>query len=127
MKTSELVEHTNLLTDEDFEAGQVVNFLNDAMAKINTECNANFPFLTLTGNEEPVFPEKWQRLLLCTFAAGRIKENDSSQFEYIDFYSQFDAALTDFKNKYRIPDEYRDPDAISYSFTDFTTSHYRWN
>jgi hypothetical protein len=109
MKVNELVEHVNRLTDEDFDADMIVGFLNDAMAKINSECDANFPYLDITQNDaEPVFPEKWQRLLLCTFAAGRVKENDSSQFEYQDFYAQYDSALLDFKGKYIIPEEYKD-------------------
>ncbi len=127
MKVNDLVEHVNALTDEDFDADMIVGFLNDGIAKINTACDSNFPYLDITQNDvEPVFPEKWQRMLLCNFAAGRVKENDSSQFEYQDFYGQFDAALDDFKGKYIIPDEYKDSSVRSRFEDTITNSPWRW-
>lgn len=127
MKINELVAHVNRLTDEEgMSATMVVPFINDAIARINAECSADFPYLDVADAEsEPVIPEKWQRLLLCTFAAGRVKENDSSQFEYLDFYSQFDASMLEFKAKYAIPEEYKDPAHVGMD-TDFNNSYWRW-
>lgn len=128
MKVIELVEHVNRLTDEDFDAATIVPFLNDGMAKINAECSANFPYLQIENTDvEPVLAEKWQRLLLCIFAAGRVKENDSSQFEYMDFYGQFDANMLDFKASYKIPNEYRDDLGVTTTSDIYTNPTFYWN
>lgn len=112
MELGKLVRHINLASDEDFEFVQVIEFVNDAIDKINIECGANFPTIDsefdLPDDEYTAFPDKWQRMLLVPFSAGRIKENDSSQFEYTDWYAQFDLNLDQFKSKYDIPEEYLD-------------------
>jgi len=119
MEVMRLIQHINLVTDEDFELMEVIGFLNDGIAKVNTECGSNFPFIDDTLPNEAMYqfeeydaiPDTWQRMLLVPFAAGRIKENDSSQFEYMDWYGQFDAALMKFQEKYDIPEEYLDAGA----------------
>lgn len=114
MEIPALVEHINLATDEDFELLQVLKFCNDAIAKINVEASANFPMIDISlkeklyKNEEyTALPETWIRMLIVPFAAGRIKENDSSQFEYQDWYAQFDMNLLKFTDNYDIPEEYQ--------------------
>jgi len=119
-----LVNHINLVTDEDFELLQVIGFVNDAIDRINTEVGANFPIIDddLTNEsayqfeEYTALPDSWQRMLFVPFAAGRIKENDSSQFEYRDWYGQFDANLERFKTNYRIPDRYVDENIVGRRF-----------
>ena len=125
MNIDELIAQINLASDEDFEDEQVIAFVNDAIARINVEADANFPNI-LTGDEEyTAFPDKWQRSLFVPFGAGRIKENDSSQFEYNDWYAQFDRILGAFIEKYEIPEEYKDGDRASDGFdSDFTTSEW---
>lgn len=116
MEVLKLVQHINLATDEDFELMESIAFINDGIAKINVECDANFPFIDDSLPDEAMyafeeyeaFPDTWQRMLLVPFAAGRIKENDSSQFEYVDWYGQFDSALDKFKDKYLIPVEFQE-------------------
>ena len=109
---NELIEASNELSDE-FEPSEVViQFINDAIAKINVECDSKFPYLSLNNSdEEPPFPEKWQRALIIPFTVGRIKQKDSSQFEYSDSYAEFMANLDEFKARYEIPEEYIDPDS----------------
>lgn len=107
MKTVDIIGEANGLSDETETNGTVLSFLNQAMAKINVHMNAGFPYLTLNTDDKPVFSEKWQRILLIPFAVGRIKQKDSSQFEYSDAYSEFLASLADFKAKYTVPDIYR--------------------
>jgi hypothetical protein len=128
MNVSDMIKSVNLRTDEDFLAEQVISFLNDAVAKINAECNAVFPNLDLAQSDtEYVLPEKWQRLLLVTYAAARIKQNDSSQFEYQDLYMEFEDNLTDFKSSYIVPDIYLDLDGTgNHAEADFTTSPWTW-
>ena len=118
MEIMKLVNHINLVTDEDFELLQVIGFVNDAIDRINTEVGANFPIIdddlpnesAYQFEEYTALPDSWQRMLFVPFAAGRIKENDSSQFEYRDWYGQFDANLDRFRTNYRIPDRYLDED-----------------
>lgn len=119
MEILKLINHVNLTTDEDFTLMQVIGFLNDGIAKINIECGANFPFVEddLPENiykfeEYTALPDTWIRALLVPYASGRIKENDSSQFEYSDWYGQFEANLLKFKSNYQIPLVYVDLDAI---------------
>lgn len=115
MEYQKIIAHINLATDEDFEFQEVLAFINDAVAKINIECGAIFPFadieFDLPIDEYPALNETWIRSLIVPYAAGRIKENDSSQFEYTDWYAQFDLNLQKFKSNYNIPEKYIDPDA----------------
>jgi hypothetical protein len=124
MNVSELVTHVNHITDEDFDLTTVMGFLNDGLAAINVECKATFPFLT-SDNDIPVLPESWQRMLLVPYAAARIKQNDSSQFEYMDLYAQFENALRSFKMNFTIPEEYKETTNAP-SQQDFTENWYRW-
>jgi hypothetical protein len=117
MEILSLVDHINLATDEDFELMTVLKFCNDAIAKINVEAKAQFPFIDLSLKEKlykteeyVAIPETWIRMLIVPFAAGRIKENDSSQFEYQDWYAQFDLNLRRFTDDFDIPEEYQIPD-----------------
>lgn len=118
MNILKLVKHINLTTDEDFTFDQVIAFINDGIAKINAECGAIYPFIADLATEVEYtnlayvdLPETWIRSLLIPFASGRIKENDSSQFEYNDWYGQFENNLMQFKATYEIPVEYVDLDA----------------
>ena len=125
MEFTALMRHINRVTDEDMELADVLGFINDGIAKINVECGAIFPEIEEGLNskvydqeEYTAIPDKWIRMLIVPFAAGRIKEYDSSQFEYIDWYRQFDLNLLRFKADHRIPDEYIDPNYTSGRYED---------
>lgn len=108
MNITELTEQVNRITDESFPVEFIVSFLNDGIAAVNVECESDFPFLDSSDlDAEPDFPESWQRMLLVNYAAARVKQNDSSQFEYSDLYAQFEHALSKFKSSYEIPEAYR--------------------
>ena len=124
MKPSELIKHVMLLTEEDLQDNEVIGFLNDGIAAINAECEAEFPFLSLEADEEPAIPETWQRLLLVVYASARVKQMDSSQFEYSDLYAQFEHSLGKFKTTYKIPEEYKLSSGFAQS--DFGNDYYRW-
>lgn len=118
MELSRLVAHINLNTDEDFEFMQVIGFINDAISAINKETSARFPFIDETDGEEillqdeyTALPETWIRQIIMPYAAGRIKANDSSQFEYTDWYAQFMSSIQTFIARYEIPEQYRDINA----------------
>lgn len=130
MDITALISHINLATDEDFELKQTLMFCNDAIAKINVEAKAKFPFIDLTLKEKmynteeyTALPETWIRMLIVPFAAGRIKENDSSQFEYTDWYAQFDMNLSKFTDSYDIPEEYQIPDTKVRMYEGDLTGH----
>lgn len=119
MEITKLYNHINLVTDEDFELLEVLGFINDAIARINVKMGAIFPFVEDDLPNEDMyrfedydaFPDHWQRMLFVPFAAGRIKENDSSQFEYTDWYAQFEYNLDQFYDKYEVPEIYKDATA----------------
>lgn len=130
MEFPQLMTHINRVTDEDFELYDMLGFINDAIQKINIEVGAIFPEIDETlpeklyeQEEYVAIPDKWIRMLIVPFAAGRIKENDSSQFEYIDWYSQFDLNLERFKTDYKIPEEFIDPSSAGGRYEDdFSTN-----
>lgn len=108
MLTTQLIQNVNTLSDEQEASANVLEYLNDAMARINIRLKANLPYLTLDEGDEPIFPEKWQRTLLVPFAVGRIKQQDSSQFEYSDAYQEFERNLADMAVQYEVPAIYSD-------------------
>lgn len=109
----QIIKEANNLADDFLTNDEIKGFVNDAISAINIEVNANFPFLYEL-EDEPVFPEKWQRMLIIPFVKGRIKEKDSSQFEWEIGYEQFFANLAEFKMGYRIPEEYKDNDSTGH-------------
>lgn len=130
MTLDELVEAVNRLSDEDEDLEVITGYLNDAIAEINVFCDANFPFFNVndTSRDYNGFPEKWQRALLIPYAVGRVKQMDSSQFEYSDAYAQFYANLEQFRAKYPIPEEYQDPFAKpKWAQEDFYNNMFAWN
>lgn len=115
MNIQEMIVEINNLIDDQLPDEFILPFINDAIAQINIEAGANYPFYTIDDkHEEPPFPETWQRALILTFAAGRAKEQDSSQFEYRDFYDQFYRNITSFITNYDIPEEYKSESSSSY-------------
>lgn len=115
MILSDFIAHANDIADESESNRTITNFLNDAIAKVNAECSANFPFMdyAILDAEVPL-PETWVRVILLPFAAGRIKTKDSSQFEYSDLYAEFMTGLANFKASYIIPDEFKDRSGMLY-------------
>ena len=127
MNIGSLTNTVNNLADEDFDANQIVEFVNDAIAKINITCSANFPYMNVLDSSDYVgFPEKWQRSLFIPFVVGRMKAVDSSQFEYNDNYSEFMSNLMVFNVKYQVPEEYKDANEPESFAHDFTTNYWGW-
>jgi hypothetical protein len=127
MNIGSLVIAVNNLADEDFSSTQIVQFVNDAIARINIECQANFPEMNVEDSSEyPGFPNKWQRALFVPFVVGRMKAVDASQFEYNDNYSEFLSNLAQFKVKFPVPDAYKDTnESVSFE-PDFTGNAWSW-
>lgn len=113
MLVTDIIHEANELADEQESPRLVLGFMNSAISKINIECDSIFPSLTLEDDADLLFPEKWQLGLLIPFCVGRIKQRDSSQFEYTDAYQEFMDNLKDFKSKYNIPEEFLDPDSAT--------------
>jgi hypothetical protein len=127
MQLDDLISSINLVSDEEYDSSEVVPFLNDAISKINIECDSVFPYITPGDTEYTAFPDKWQRSLFIPFGLGRIKQLDSSQFEYTDAYSEFSYNLVIFKSKYNIPEQYTDNSVVSNPLqTDFSSEGGGW-
>lgn len=125
MNLRELIDGSINLADDMLPDDEVTGFVNDAISAINIEVDANFPFLKEM-DDEPIFPEKWQRMLIIPFVKARIKEKDSSQFEWEIGYEQFFNNLRDFSTKYTIPDEYKDEDAAQSKGSMLDNVPYLW-
>jgi hypothetical protein len=127
MNIGSLTKSVNNLAEENFSSSQIIEFVNDAIAKVNIEREANFPFMDLEDQSDYAgFPEKWQRALFVPFVVGRMKAVDASQFEYMDQYTEFTNNLGLFKNKYQIPDEYKDSNEKKSFEPDFTGNYWGW-
>lgn len=109
MIIQDLLDEANILADESFDDDTMVKFYNQCTTDINIRTGAIFPSITVEDvNKPPALPEKWARSLYVPFMAGRIKQQDSSQFEYTDLYSQYEQAFGMFLASYVIPDQYID-------------------
>jgi hypothetical protein len=127
MNIGSLTKSVNNLAEESFGSSQVLEFVNDCIAKINIEREANFPFMSLEDSSDYAgFPEKWQRSLLIPFVVGRMKAVDASQFEYTDNYNEFNNNLILFKSKFPVPDEYKDGNESNSFEPDFTGNYWGW-
>lgn len=125
MQLHEIISEINSLADESEPEIDVIAWINDAIARINIELNAKFPFMDIEELEsEPAFPEVWQRACLIPFGVGRLKQMDSSQFEYIDAYGEFIENLSLMKTKYKVPEEYRDEDSQGSFRMDLSSDNY---
>lgn len=121
MVINDLVKNVNLLADEDYDFSEIIVFFNDAISRINIDCESKFPMideLSVEG-EYTAIPDKWQKTLLVPFALGRVKQLDSSQFEYVDAYTEFTNNLAQFRVTYVVPEEYKDETAYPFE-TDFS-------
>jgi hypothetical protein len=126
MNIGQLTTSANNQAEESFSSSQALEFANDAIARINIECSANFPFMDIV-LDYTALPEKWQRTLFIPFVIGRMKQVDASQFEYSDSFAEFQGNLVQFKTKYAIQDEYKDTaDVVSFE-PDFTGNPWGWN
>lgn len=126
MLLSLLVAHVNSVADEQETLAKVTGYINDAIAQINVKMKAEFPYMDPNTDIEPPFPEKYQRTVLVPFAVGRIKQADSSQFEYSDAYSQFMDGLAEMMANYQVPEAYKDVANDSYTSDIFTTPPFIW-
>lgn len=114
MNVNQMAALVNTLSDEQETNDTILGYLNDAIAAINVRLKASLPFLN-GSNDEPVFSETWQRTLLIPFAVGRIKQQDSSQFEYTDAYAEFQNNLAEFAIQFEVPDIYKNEDSYNES------------
>lgn len=115
MKISDIFTTVNLGVDEDYDNSTLLEFANDCIGEINIECNSCFPFLAFATEEGKVtledeypLPQKWIQTLFMPYLSARIKQMDSSQFEYNDYFEMFYQKLRLFKERYNIPDEFLD-------------------
>lgn len=109
MQLTELIKQVNDLIDDSLSSDQITGWLNAGLAEVGSQVNAVFPVLSLNDSTgSPAIPDKWQRILLVPYAAAKAKQQDSSQFEYMDLYNQYSANLEDFRVKYDPPLKYRE-------------------
>lgn len=128
MNIMQIIQQANLIADEDIATSQAIGFVNDAIARINVKCKAEFPFFNIndTSKEYEGFAETWQRALLIPFTVGRIKQTDSSQFEYSDAYGEFQDNLVTFQSHYVIPDKYKSQSVSNSHEPSFDGNYWRW-
>ena len=102
MLVSDLIQLVMNHTDEVMPSLQILSYINDAIARINTRTSYDFGFITegVLSSEYTDLPETYQRSLLATFASSRVKANDSSTSEAEYFLGEFEKNLLDFEKNY---------------------------
>lgn len=126
LTVSDVITKINDLGDDSITETTVLSWINDALAQVGARVRATYPELTVTTETIPI-PDKWTRLLVVPFATARMKQQDSSQFEYSDLYAQFLANLDEFASQYTVPDIYKDPDLVEGQTSDiYTTPPFPW-
>lgn len=109
MKLRQLIDEANTLADESLDDSVMTQYINQCTARINARAKALFPDMDSTKPEAILpLPDKWVRALYVPFVAARIKQQDSSQFEYNDLYAEFETALSEFITYFEIPPKYQD-------------------
>lgn len=123
MELSKIIEQVNYLIDDSLPSEQITAWVNDALAEIGVVVNAVFPEADVTDSaKELPIPTKYQRLLVIPYASAKAKQQDSSQFEYQDLYSQFENNLAEFQMSYVVPKKYKELQAEQeIIFSDATT------
>lgn len=102
MTVSELIQLVMNHTDEVLPATQILDYINDAIARINTKTSYDFTFISSgeLDSEYMDLSETYQRSLLATYASARVKANDSSTSEAEYFLAEFEKNLQDFERNY---------------------------
>lgn len=121
MLVTELITSINDMSDEKEPSAIVVAFINDAISKINIECDTIFPLITVSTTDITFIPDKWVYTLIIPFGVGRVKQKDSSEFEFSAAYNEFMGNLLEFRSKYTIPVEYVDTSVASVVESDIMT------
>jgi len=126
MITTELIKLVGNLTDESLPSATILNFINDAIAKINIEASAEFPFIPPADIGLSYIPlsETYQRTLLATFASAMVKYADASTVEGDTWMLKFEDNLQKFVSSYTIPTEYAST-TVGYIENDFEDCPYR--
>ena len=106
---STVVRDVNILGDDNVSIQNVTSWVNDAIAAINAELGANFPFIDPSQGEGSfVFDEKWVRTCVIPYATARLKQMDSSTQESSRLYQQFNDGLALMKFSYEVPEQFKD-------------------
>lgn len=88
-----LYEYILALTGEDIEQEDFTNFFDDCTARINTETGIDIPLDVNADTYSFPLGMKWIRLLYVPFISGRVKQKESSAFEYQAYYMELENNL----------------------------------
>lgn len=104
MLVSDLIQTVMYQTDEVMPSLQILDYINDAIAKINSYTTYDLSFISSSelDSEYMDLPETFQRSLLAVYASARVKENDSSTAEAQHFLEEFYKNLIDFDTRHKI-------------------------
>lgn len=102
MTVAELIQLVMNHTDEVMPSLQILDFINDGIARINTRTSYEFAFILPSelDTEYTDLSETYQRSLLAPYASARVKANDSSTGEAEYFLTEFEKNLMDFEKNY---------------------------
>lgn len=90
MTLNQIATAANNLCDENYSATLILEFVNQAIARINATINAKLPVFTALDVDYTAINDNWQRLLFISYASYAIKTNDGSLNEADRFRRDFE-------------------------------------
>ena len=99
MKLEEIIQTSDIFTDENLAHTDLLKIANTGISRINNECNTKFPLFNNVTEEYTAIPKFWLRTLLNNYLSYGVKMNDTSLNEADRYLDEFYKLLKTFKEK----------------------------
>lgn len=97
MKLEEIIETSDIFTDENLANADLLKIANTGISRINNECNTKFPVFNDISEDYTAIPKYWLRTLLNNYLSYGVKMNDTSLNEADRYLDEFYKLLKLFK------------------------------
>lgn len=107
MKLSEIIETSDIFTDENLDDEGLLRIANTGISRINNECGTVFPFFENTSTDYTAIPKYWIKTLITYYMSYGVKMNDTALSEADRYLDEFYKCLQLFKeNLYGMVDKF---------------------
>ena len=109
MTVVQLTADVNMLCDENYTATDMLTLFNNAVAYINVEFPAAFPFVVAANvnTDYAAIPERFMRTAIVYYCAWQVKMKEDETSLADRFLQLFRDAFASFKMKYTVPTAYQ--------------------
>lgn len=99
MTLNDIIEASNVFTDEQLDEEDLLNIANTGISRINNEVGTSFPLFSDTSTDYTAIPKYWLNNLIGFYLSYGIKMNDSSLNEANIYLDEFYRLLQLFKER----------------------------